>query len=158
MGRFAGDVDLATRAVGEAPWLMSAALVVSDPHDDLSALTRLAGLEPTAMLGPGDVIDDAPVRGHQWRLDTGADARGALLEDHVESLADLIGDHINTLAAALREIDPAHVELEVRLRFVEHAPPIRLTADDIDILGQLRAGVRVRAIVEPDYGFLDEGD
>lgn len=158
MAQFAADLDVQTRSARATPWLMRATLVVSDPHDDLSALTRLAGLEPTALLRPGDVVLDAPVRSHQWRLDTNADARGALLEDHVESLADLIGDHINTLAAALREIDPAHVALEVTLQVADEAPDVRISADGVDILAQLRAGLRVRMIQEPDYGFLDEED
>lgn len=158
MARFAGDADLHTRTALETPWLMRATLVVSDPHDDLSALTRLAGLEPTALLRPGDIVDESPVRVHQWRLDTGADARGAILEDHVEALADLIGDHINTLAAALREIDPAHVELEVNLRFFDEAPPVRLSADGVDILAQLHASLRLKLTPEVDYAFLDEDD
>ena len=158
MGRIAGEVGAAAQPGLETPWLMRASLVVSDPHDDLSALTRLAGLEPTLRLAPGDVLADRPIRAHQWRLDSGVDPRGALLDDHVEGLADLIGDHINTLAAALREIDPAHVELEVTLHVADEAPLVSLTADGVDILGQLRAGLRLFFIQEPDYGFLDEDE
>jgi len=157
-GRFSGDAASGAQTGRATPWLMRAQLVVSDAREDLGELTRLAGLEPTAFLRPGDVVRERPLRVHQWRLESGADARGAILDDHVDALADLIGDHINTLAAALRELDPASVELEVVLQTMDEAPPVRLSVDGVDILAQLRASLRVETVIEPDYGFLDDDE
>lgn len=140
----------------DAPWTMSASLVVSDPRNNLVNLTHLAQLEPSLMLSPGDVHNGEALREHQWRLDTGADPRGALLEDHVESLADLLGDHLDTLAQALKTADPAHIQLEAVLRYVDEAPLVRLSPASIEILAQLRAGLKMHVCLEDDYSFLDE--
>jgi hypothetical protein len=142
----------------DVPWMLHAALVVADPRQELSAVTRLAGLEPTTLLRPGDVVRDEPILEHQWRLETGADPRGGLLEEHVDALASLVGDHLDTLAQAIRDVDAAHVHFEAVLRFVDVHPPLRLSGDSVAILARLGAGLRVSVLVEADFSFLDEAD
>jgi hypothetical protein len=117
-------------------WSLEAGLIVEVPAAAAATLSAAAGVEPSDLVGLG-------VAGRiLWVLQSGADEADAGLDDHIEAIAEELGDRLDAFAAAIAAAQ-GRVFLQVHLTPGEETPVLSLSPTSAHILVRLDAALRI---------------